>query len=296
MIKIGCRLTATLLLLGLGTSVGSALDLYLEPDLETAPVATTTLDDPDFSPGGEVLDDEKAELGWRWGEWTSEMTGYVRDAQIGKDLLPVDGAIVFRRGEEGSPVLTTLQANDSIEILDTGAYWEIRFTQPIPVYYLEEAPATEPPPVAAAPREEVPAAEPPPVATSPREASSAAGTPAVESAPAWDDASSRSSSLERSPTPAEANEVISSDRLARNFEGTFVRSPRRFGILPAQHPFALEDIDGNRIAWVNIDEIVLPGSLENYIGREVLIHGTKTWSAKDKAFFIFAKNMRLKAN
>jgi len=259
------------------------LKLYLQPDIESRLITSTPLTDSRLGPPAPVLDEAKAALGWHYAEYTDAIEGYVPDAKIGKDLLPVDDTVIRSGPSPDSPVLGVYRDGDEIEVIETGTWWEIRSEMAFPVYFVLDSPPALPPVTAAAAGdeaeesstlEELPPEDPPsPVIR--EETIVDAGAGAVEPVrPA----------PEARPKPPEF--------LGQSYRGTFKKAKKHLGLFRPKAPFYLEGSDGRRIAWVDTNNIVVTGSLQSYLDKEVVVHGERTLMDNSSEWIIRARNMR----
>jgi len=254
------------------------VDLYLEPQINGDPIATVPMTNSNLSESSPVLDSVAAAEGWRWAEYNTTLVGYIPDRKIGKDLFPVDGAFIHLRASDESPVLTTVNTGDEIEILDTGAWWTVEFSKPIPVYF--QAPsATQ---VAIEPVEVM---EPTIVEETP-----------VTTAGDDDLMSILDANIEAGEGPSFENNTRSpAEGLSQQFEGFFDKTKQRLGFIQPKADFKLLDNQDRMIGWVDIRGLILPGSLETYTQKRVIINGSKTYDKSSKTWIIHARNMRLKS-
>jgi hypothetical protein len=267
------------------------LDLYIQPDVSSKAVGRVALDDPMLGQPTPVLEDAKAALGWHYANFEGEVDGFVPDAKIGKDLLPVDNAIVFSEASRESTVLGVYRTGDSIEVVDTGIWWKIRVKKGFPVYFVLDVPSPLPAVTGVA---EEPVAEPvteaEPSLTIVEEPAPTITEQPVRDEPVTAPAPRVSDSVQVAQTSLPRPGV-----LGQSYEGIFKQSKRGFGIRKPKTAYYLESGDGKRIAWIDTDEIVLPGSLQNFINRRVVIHGERTSDRKKSSnSIIHARNMRLK--
>lgn len=257
------------------------VDLYFEASTGSQKVDSVPLDDPRLGQAAPVLDSQRAADGWHYAEFRDTVTGFVPDAKIGKDLLPVDNAIVYSRPDSASPVLGVYREGDNLEIVDTGAWWEIRLTIGFPVYFQLDRPPPLPPVTgtAEAPLVEIPE-EPAP-----------AEPPVFEEGPLLDPPAANPPGLELSgPQPPDIPDNV----VSRRYEGVFKQSGRRLGLFAPKAPFYLEGSEGSRIGWVDTSGIVLPGSLKEFIDKPVILHGEREMLEGSRDWIIRARNMRLK--
>lgn len=261
---------------------GPELDLYLQPDTDSTLLERIQPGDPRLGEAEPVMDEALAILGWQYASFTTEIRGFVPDMEIGKDLLPVESAPIYAMPSSSSPILTTYHDGMEVSIIERGAWWTVEMETTIPVYFvLEDTPAPLPPVTATAETpalEELPVEAPPPVISTP-----AVDVPADSASPG--SLGTASARPQQRPAP---------DVLGQSYEGTFRKSQRRLGLFAPKAPFYLEDGRGDRIAWIDTSEIVIPGSLKNFLDEPVIIFGERDFLPGSRDWIIRARNMRHK--
>lgn len=249
------------------------LDLHIRPDIHSQKVETVQANDPRLSEPAPVMDEAKAILGWQYADFSGSLEGYVPDAKIGKDLLPVDDTLIRAEPSSDGSVLGVYTFGNPIEVIDTGLWWKVRVETTFPVYFVVETPA------AAAPL----ASEPEPVLFEEPVAQ-------IEES-SIDDASYGTSdlsapALSRSSNPPRAGVV------GQSYAGVFRQAKKRFGLLKPKEDYYLEGSDGKRLAWVELDSAVISGSVRKFIDQPVVIHGERVLSEKSSHWIIQAHNIR----
>lgn len=234
-----------------GDTDPDAITLYLQPSQQAPEVGKVAPDDPIITSATPVMDEDAARLGWFWNERPGTYRGFIDPDQIGKDLLLTGSTIVLLRPAPGSPVLTTLGKESEIEIIARpSTYWvEIEFEHPVPVYFLgqPQAVTTETVEVIT-----VEAVEEPTVV-------------AVEII-----------ETEIITTPDRALAAQSTQAgIPRYFQG-ILRSyrPGLFNFNPPPYIYQLETPRGTRIAFVDLRQTIVTGSIDQYLNQSVLILGT----------------------
>lgn len=277
-------LIAFLFTAGFLTARETAVDLYLQPDTDSKKIDQVELDDPRLGQPAPVMDEARAALGWHFADFSDRITGYVRDAKIGKDLLPVENAIIYSAPSTESPVLGVFQIGDSIEILDTGEWWTLEVEKDFPVYFVLDTPPPLPPVTGTAAEEE------PLVELEPEQPGEL--SPVIEETPAVD--VGPAPRREAARPLREAEQTPPPQVIGQSYEGVFMRSKRFLGLFKPTAPFYLEAADGSRIAWVDTSGIVVPGTLKEYLDKQVIVHGEREFLPSSKDWIIRARNMRLK--
>ena len=269
------RLSLLMVALGANAQTG-ILTLYEEPDVKAPVVAKAGLEDPRLGSASAVFDEAKAALGWQVADFEIQTTGFVADDRIGKDLVPVENALVRAAPRETAPVLGTVVPGEPMEVLDNGPFWEVRLTVARPVYFLPPDPPALPPVTAAAPAPASPViTEDPVVDRTPPPATGVAAAPTT-------------------PAPEEAASTAAGLAIGQSFEGVFERTSGFMGLFRPPYPFAIENVNGRRIAYVDVSEIVLPGSLKSYLGERVIVYGPRRQHKDSDEWVILARNMRIK--
>ncbi len=255
------------------------LDLYINPDIYSKKIASTKLDDPRLGTPSPVLDDAKAALGWQFADFTGTVEGYVPDAKIGKDMFPVNNTIIRAQPGEGSAALGVYTFGNPMEIIDTGLWWKIQVEATFPVYFVMDTL--------------------PPVPLAPSISDSNMATADIEpSAGMIDDTTLFDTSvvvadggvppvsiIERTPEPRKG--VV-----AQYYTGILHRSKHRIGLFKAKAPYYLEGANGKRLLWVDFGEIIMPGSINEFLGRDVIINGEPTQDEKSKQWILHVRTIR----
>jgi hypothetical protein len=99
-----------------------------------------------------------------------------------------------------------------------------------------------------------------------------------------------------SPSPLPRSEAIGQERLAQSFEGKLLPARNRMLFFRPPHPYQLNDSQGNRIAWVNLENAIYTGSVGNYLQKEVVVHGVLRTPDDDslRNNVLDVKNLRLR--
>lgn len=200
--------------------------------------------------------------GWLAVDVAGPFTAYVRNKDLSKQLDVTPGASIYLGPKESSGVLAVFAAGDKAEITGLHGSWtQIRLEKTVTGYL---ATATAAPNAAPAPIESAPLAP-------------AAPAPAAASV---------------SSTPAPAPQGSAAEA-ARIFEGKFVSSD---SFLYPHHPFKwqLEDPSGHRIAYVNLEGILLTDQPDNYAGHNVVVLGTLRPAKESRDLVIDVEAFHLK--
>ncbi len=236
----------------------ASITLYFEPDTEAAIAAEISPNDPALDRAEPVLEAVKREQGWLWMEHVVNFNGFVKNEEIGKNLSVKTGVYVRLRPDDVSPILTIIEELDVTDLISVGDWSEIGLTKAVPVYLQKSASVSPSTPVV--------------------RASTVDARPAV-SAPRV--------------SPGRVKTVASRDIQPPHFEGT-LKPYRNFFRLPSKYSLKLVDERGKFIAFVDDKNLLINGSLHDYLGRPVVIYGVKDPLKDMKYYEIKATTIRLK--
>jgi hypothetical protein len=198
--------------------------------------------------------------GWQAVDLPGPFTAYVKNKDLTKQLDVMPGASVYIGPKEDSGVLTVFAKGDKAEITGLHGGWtQIRISKPV-VGYISTSPQT---PVAAHPM----------APTAPTAPAAAPVAAAAAPAPA--------------PAPTGSSESI------RIFEGKFVSS-ETFLYPHRPYKWELDDASGHRIAYVNLQGILLTDQVENYADHTVVILGTLRPAKESRDLVIDVEAFHLK--
>lgn len=265
---------------------GAGVQLYLEPDIRSQKLEVLEAGDPLLVNGQPATDPAKAVLGWQQVEKITSVRGFVPDAEIGKDLLPVDGTPLHKMADSESATYGFYRDGMSSRILDRGMWWSIEVEMPITAFFLPAMPAivkegtggestVENAPVALF---QVSENEPSPQVSNPPVASLQESTPNV-------------SRPNLEPVNSSQTQLLQGV-MSQRFEGTFRKSRGFLGIRTPTYPYYLEGRTGARLAWIDTETMIYTGALEDYIGQKVIVFGEMDPDASAAKRTISARNMR----
>ena len=250
----------------------ATLDLYLRPDAAEAPLATVPANDQRLGDVLPVIEADLAAAGWRFADFTGEVAGYIPDSKIGKDLQPVEGALILAGPSSEAPVLGVFKDGDPLDIIDTGAWWEVRWTGTLTVFFVQSTPPPLPP------------------VTVDVAAPLASGSAAVAMG---SDATGNAATGSGSSIALPDRPMVAPKGLIQGFEGVFRQAKPTLGLFKPKAPFFLEGADGNRIAWIDTQELILSGTLKSYFDKPVILYGEmEAISSRD--WIIRARTLREK--
>ncbi len=262
----------------------SSIKLFLQPDASSEQLTEVRQNDHRLRGEVPVTQAELASQGWHEADFTDTFTAYIRNADIGKDLQPVEGAEVLLRRIADSPMLTRVGADDRVNALDSGRLWEVEITTAVRVYYQLEPEL--PDIVVANPFDDEDGAlletgqvrliEPPP-----SEVSEAASPPPPfvgRQAP--------------DPVREDPHGPTVAEGLSRNFEGTFRRARRANLFRGSIKPYELVDSRGKRIAWVDLSKAIIPAGIGPLLDQHVIVFGPWEKEESRPEIIIYANTVR----
>jgi hypothetical protein len=198
--------------------------------------------------------------GWVAVEVAGPFEAYVHNRDLTKSLDIVPGSSVYLAPKDTAGVLTTFAKGDKAEITGLHGGWTQIHLEKAIVGYIQTGPSQ---PAAPAP---VPEAAPAAAAAAPAAppAAAPAASPAPDSVP-----------------------------LSRLYEGTLTSTK---SILLPKKPYDWQIVDasGKRIAYVNLEKILLTDQIENYGGRDVVVLGSLRQVKDSDDLVIDAVGLRLK--
>jgi hypothetical protein len=202
--------------------------------------------------------------GWTAVDVAGPFEGYVRNKDLTKQLDVMPGATVYAAPKDAAGAITVFAKGDKAEITGLHGSWtQIRLDKTLVGYIQTEpsaAPVTAAPVAASAPAPSAPAAAP---------SAPSAPAPAVQASPGG------------------------SESLSRIFEGTFASSK---SLLYPKRPYdwQLNDPAGKRIAYIDLNKLLLTDQIENYAGHSVMVLGALKQADDPKDIVIVAEALRLK--
>ncbi|MGA3007959.1 MAG: hypothetical protein ABSE59_08715 [Opitutaceae bacterium] len=201
-----------------------------------------------------------APSGWLAVELRGPFEAYVQNRDFLKNLDVRPGAPIRTSPKLNAPVLTTAARGDSIEITGLFGKWtQIKLSKRI-VGYIQFASA--------------PAARPP--AALPDVAAMSAPSPVVVDSNA--------------PGHAVSSSTYALPRL---LEGKFLSTRHPF--TPRRpYDYELDDVSGNRVAYVDISHLLLTARIQNYITRTVDVYGSVKPINNGNDLVISAESLQLK--
>ena len=232
--------------------------VQIQPDPSSAVIVVLKAGSEEPAPSDKA---GPAPAGWSAVVVPGPFEAFVKNKDLAKSLDIIPGSPVFQSPKEGAAVLTIFDKSDKAEItgLLKGGWTRVRLDKAL-IGYIQVAPSA-PAPVA-------PAAAPAPFPSAVQPSSAAPNAVVTGS----------------DSTPAS---------LSRLFEGTL--SSTRNPLLP-RRPFdwQIVDLDGNRIAFVDLGRLLLTDQVESYAGRPVVVLGTLKTVPDSKDLVIEAEGLRLK--
>jgi hypothetical protein len=197
--------------------------------------------------------------GWTAVDLAGPFEGYVKNKDLTKQLDVMPGATVYAAPKDAAGAITVFAKGDKAEITGLHGSWtQVRLDKTL-VGYIQTEPATAP-------------------------AAAAPAAPAAAAAPA----PAPSASAPSAPAPSGGSESLS-----RIFEGTFASTK---SLLYPKRPYdwQLNDPAGKRIAYVDLNKLLLTDQIENYAGHGVMVLGALKQADDPKDIVIVAEALRLK--
>ena len=108
---------------------------------ESAPiVARIDSHTPAVASARPVLEADKARAGWKWIEHTTTLDGYIPTSSLSKNFEIALNTHVRAAPKPSAPILTSVQADDRIQITASNDQWStVRFRKAVPVYFRVQA-------------------------------------------------------------------------------------------------------------------------------------------------------------
>jgi cell division septation protein DedD len=186
----------------------------------------------------------QAPAGWTAVDLPGPFTGYVHNRDLTKQLDVAPGTSIFLAPKDDAGVLAVYAKGDKAEITGLRGGWTQLSLEKTLVGYISSAPPMPAAVAASAP------ASPAPLSAAPGVAAPAAVT--------------------SSSSPAPQGQAVPPARL---FEGKLTSSE---SLLYPHRPFKwqLSDASGARIAYVNLESILMTDQIENYAGHTVVVLGS----------------------
>lgn len=252
--------------------------IYLQPSLDTAPLASVPNERLEALKPTPSMDASQAAEGWHWVQLPGTFSGFISTKSFNKALEVLPDSIVSLRASPNSPILAILQPEDTYEITRGDEdYARITFEKAVVVYFLRPGP-TAARPVAA--RESnpgieglnAPVAEEAPAPVPLRPLVTPGATPVESGEP-------KTLDVFTPDTPSRMGELPKTSfqpprDIFQNYTGILkLEKHRLFGRKPVE-PAGLYSLDGKqRIAYVNLDQAFLQGPLNEYHKQIVTIQG-----------------------
>ena len=253
----------------------SSADLFLAPDIQAYKLGSASLQDERLGTAAPVANDAKAVLGWQTAAFNGPVMGFISDAKIGKDLLPVDGTPIHATPNGNSPVLGTYRTGDPIKVLDTGVWWKVNVVAAFPVYFIADTlPPESLPPVAGGEQVEI-----------------------YSSAIEDDSVIFDETVVEAAQEEPVAVTIPDSSReprigiVSRSYTGNLVRAKKGIGPFRPKAPFELLNNKGKRLVWVDFTEVIMPGTIRGFLGRDVHIRGEPVQDEKSREWIVYVRTI-----
>ena len=267
---------------------GQDVILRLAPTDAAPIIARIGWDTPEVQAARPVLEADKARNGWKWIEHTATLDGYIPTSSLSKNFEIALHTHVRAAPKTNAPILTSVQANDRIQITASNDQWStVRFRKAVPVYFRQHtlpnytadqvpghalpsrttidpyAKTTNINPKAMKPENvkwrAAPAGTPDPVRPKRQELIPRRAPPSS--------IMTGSADLEESELPQAPK--VTSDAPIRNVNGILVREITNSG---PRYPIRLKRRDGQRIAYVDMSQVFI-SDLRPFLSKYVQIIG-----------------------
>ena len=80
--------------------------------------------------------------------------------------------------------------------------------------------------------------------------------------------------------------------VSRSYSGQLLRSKRSIRSLRPKASYQLVSEKGRRLIWVDFDEIIMPGTIERYIGRNVLLRGEPVQDENSGDWIVYVRTIQ----
>lgn len=276
--------------------LSSATAVHLQPQ-ETAPVVTYLKAGSSISTSTQA-----APSGWLAIELKDSLEAYVAKKDLNKSLDVRPGAEFHSQPKPESPVISTMDPGDKVEITGARGRWMQVMIKKNITGYIRSSAAPSAAPVApignaastktaVAPAVSTPAAAKPtpvPVQIARTPAPAPVSTPAPLPTPAVTSAASGGRAV---PMGSEIDG--GSAALPRSYLGKFISTRRPFA---PRRPFdyQINDDSGVRFAYLDLSKLMLTDNLEKYLDRDVIVFGVAKNTNEGKDIVIEVETLQLK--
>ncbi len=275
----------TFLLLGIlaAANTATAATVHLRPNPNSPVLGEMSEEDLQFAaPAQANLSAQQKEAGWQAISHLDDFRGFVRRTDLTKDLLVSPGAPVYFTANSGNDnILTHAAANDTFEVEALAENWvEVSFRKPVTGFVRPNAPST---------------ANPAPAAPAPAIADSNSQIAPLDEPemPVFEDIEpALQTTASRAQTVSDRN-AIPRDGTMRLYEGR-LRESRSFLFNKPPYPFQIVDSSGNRIAYVDLEKLLITTPLDRFIDRLFLVYGQAEPIEGRRDFVIRVEHLRLK--
>lgn len=260
-------------------SIASAdRSVHLRPDSSSPVIGKLNEGDPRIAPADPVeLSQGQREAGWEAISYLDDFRGFVRRGDVGKDLTVNTGARIYLSAEaDPDRVIARAAARDLFEIEKLAGDWiEVSFRKPVTGFVRSGSGEMAPAPVASVVDNRIFEAE----------------LPEIEDIPA-PKAEESASSAARAAKAITSRDGIPVDGLLRLYEGRLDRSRSFLGRQPP-YSFQVRDHSGNRIAYVDLDKLLITTPIDRFLDRNFQFYGKAEPIEGRRDFVIRVEHMRL---
>lgn len=256
------------------TSAAHAASVHLRANQDSPVLGELSQEELQFaSPTDAKLSAEQKEAGWKAISYFDSFQGFVRRADITKDLLVAPGApVYFSPKADKEQILTHATSDDAFEVDHVAGDWaEISFSKPITGFVRPDnsgaAAARQP-----APESQIVLEEP--------------------EMPVFEDVKTPPPETSRSKTISDRS-AIPGDGIMRLYEGR-LRKSRSFLFAQPPYTFQVVDSSGNRISYLDLDKLLITTPIDRFLDRVFLFYGQAEPIEGRRDFVIRVEHMRLK--
>lgn len=254
-------------------TLATAQPVFLRPDNNAPTVGELKSGDPRIAPSEPArLNEEQKEAGWEAISFLDDFRGFVRRVDLTKDLEVSPGALVYHSAKaDPEQVLVRASAKDLFEVERLSGDWvEVSFRKPITGFVRAGGQAD---PETAAPAYVTQA----PVEDSQMQIFEDVPAPKAEKA--------------QKPVISSRN-AMPSDGVLRLFEGRLTKT-RSFLGRGQPYQFQVLDPDGNRIAYLDLNKLLITTPLDSFLDQHFQFYGRAETVEGRRDFVIRVEHMRM---
>jgi hypothetical protein len=115
---------------------GADVPAFLEPDASTPEISRIAIASPSWNNARPLMDPAMVAQDWHWTEHRATYRGFVEARALTPEGTIRPNSLIRISPEDGSKILTLLNASDPVEVVTSGDRWvELAFTRVLPVYF-----------------------------------------------------------------------------------------------------------------------------------------------------------------